>query len=315
MKDNPVPSSVLVTGASGFVGRALCSVLLSRQARVRAVVRKNGTSVSATEHVWLNDINGETDWKQALEGVECIVHLAARVHVTQDTALDPLAEFRKTNVLGSLCLARQALAAGVKRFVHVSSIHADPLLGKKTPYALSKQEAEAELLSLVANTPMKLVIIRPPPIYGPGVKARMLSLLSLCVKNIPLPFASLTHRRDMISLDNLVDIIVQCLGSATISGNVYAVRDAQSLSVAEMITLIRKSMGMSPNLFPCPFPILLALATLSGRKNQFLSLMESIIIDDLPLRTDLGWLPQTNVEQDIKKMTDWFLATRVRGTT
>ncbi len=305
---------VLVTGASGFVGQTVCSTLLARGMTVRAALRKNQPFPVKTETVVVGEINEKTDWTQALEGIDRIVHLAARVHVVNEDTVDPMAEFRRTNVQGTARLANQAIAAGVERFVYASSIHADPILKKETPYSLSKQESEYTLHEICQQSPMKTVILRPPLVYGPGVKAKMLALLRLCARNIPLPFASFSNRRDMISVDNLTDIIVGCLDSPAVAGKTYAIRDDRSLSIAELVTMIRNAMGQPARLFSFPPSLLLAMASLVGKRSQITALTEALSIDDSPLRRDLKWKPQSFVEDDVRKMTNWFLLSRTKGS-
>jgi nucleoside-diphosphate-sugar epimerase len=224
MPINQISKHFLVTGANGFVGRALCGVLVQHGHFVKGAVRCSVvTKNSKTSQVVVGEINSQTDWTVALTGIEVVIHLAARVHVMQETSTDPLRDFRCTNVLGTEQLARVAAANGVKRFVYVSSIkvNGEETIGDhryseidaaspQDPYGVSKWEAEQALHRVALETGMEIVIVRPPLVYGAGVKGNFALMLKVLIKSIPLPLASVSNLRSLVYIGNFVDALLQC---------------------------------------------------------------------------------------------------------
>ncbi len=272
---------ILVTGATGFVAQALIRHLVNiADLRVRACSRSAFKPTTNTvEYMPIDNISDETDWCKALEGVDTIIHAAARVHVMVDISVDPLSDFRKVNTAGTLNLARQAAKAGVRRFIFLSSIKVN---GEKTSlgeaftekdmnspddyYALSKLEAEQGLLSLAKDTPMEVVIIRPPLVYGSGVKANFATMMKWIDKGVPLPLGAIQNKRSLIALDNLVDLIVTCIDHPAAANQVFLAADGEDLSTIELIQKIGKAMGKPTRLIPVPVGLLKLAASMLGKK-------------------------------------------------
>ena len=243
--------NIAVTGATGFVGQALCSHLLAHDHAVVPVVRH---ASGLAGEVIVGNIDGATDWQPALSGCDAVVHLAARVHVMDDTAHDPLALYRATNTDGTLNLARQAAAAGVKRFVFISSIKVNGE-GRDAPYretdmpapedayAISKWEAEQGLQQIAADTGLEVVILRPPLVYGPGVKANFLRLLQTVKRGWPLPLGAVRNRRSLLFLGNFVDAIRLCVEHPAAAGQTFLLDDGQAVSTPELIRAVARCHG------------------------------------------------------------------------
>lgn len=307
--------NILVTGASGFVGRALCRALLSVGSEVTCV----GRVCDAVAKVAVGDIGPGTDWRPSLRSrTDAVVHLAARVHVMQDTAIDPLAEFRKVNVEGTLNLARQVLEAGVRRFVYLSSIKVNgemslpgqPLLADDPPapqdaYAISKCEAEQVLLELAAASDLEVVIIRPPLVYGPGVRGNFASLTDWVLRGIPLPLGAVNNRRSLVALDNLVDLIVQCADrerSPQAANQVFLVSDGEDVSTPELLRRVAHAHSRKARLVPLPAGWLRWGARVLGRTDMAERLLSNLQVDDSKVRELIGWRPVVTMEQQLRKM-------------
>jgi len=246
----------LITGANGFVGRPLCKELFNRGCQVRAAMRSHGQLSAPGETVTVGAIDGETDWSSALSGVDAVIHLAARVHVMKDRAADPLAEFLKVNLYGTSNLAQQAASAGVKRFVYVSSVKVN---GEQTtanrpftesdepdpqnPYAASKWRAEQDLQRIARETGLEVVIVRPPLVYGPGVKGNFIRLLAAIDRGIPLPVAGANNMRSLVYAGNLVDALIACATHPAAAGQTYLVSDGDDVSTAMLVDMIARSIG------------------------------------------------------------------------
>ena len=294
----------LVTGANGFVGSALCGVLSERGHAVRAVVRSDKNKVEKCERVIIGELDDKTGWSNALAGVDVVIHLAARVHVMHDTSSDPLAEFRKVNVAGTERLARQAAANGVKRFVYVSSIkvngEATDGVGKfsesdvanpQDPYGISKFEAEQALHRIAAETGLQVVIVRPPLVYGAGVKGNFAQMLKVLARGIPLPFASVNNQRSLIFLGNLVDALILCAIHPAAVGQTYLVSDGEDISTPDLLRRLGDAMGSPAHIFFCPTVLLKLAGSLTGKADQVDRLIGSLQIDSSTIRRELGWLP------------------------
>lgn len=290
---------VFVTGANGFVGTALCKTLEASNFQVRKSVQR------------LN----ETDWSQSLNGVETIVHLAARVHIMQDKSTDPLTAFRAINVDGTLNLARQAAKAGVHRFIFLSSIKVNGELtlpnkpfkanevNPQDPYGISKHEAEIGLREIAAETGMEVVIIRPPLIYGAGVKANFASLMRIVKRGIPLPFSSaINNRRSLVSLHNLIDLIITCINHPNAANQTFLVSDNDDVSTADLIRKIALAQNLSARLFPVPMFMLKSLATVFGKSDIEQRLLGNLQIDITKNKTLLSWQPPYTLQEGLHMM-------------
>jgi len=315
--------TVLVTGANGFVGRALCAELVGRKYAVRAVVRDaSSLNGGACEVVTVTDIDAATEWTNALKGVDTVIHLAARVHVMRDTVTDPLAEFRRINTAGTEHLARSAAASGVKRLLYVSSIkvngeatHGDKKFtaadvpAPQDPYGVSKWEAEQALHRVAEETGLEVVIVRPPLVYGPGVKGNFAQMLGIVFKRIPLPFASVHNHRDLVYVGNLLDAIITCASHPKAAGQTYLVCDGEDISTPDLLRQLAAGMKAPSHLFPCP-PALLQLAgKLAGKSQQLERLLGSLRVDSDKMRIDLNWVPPYSSQQGLQTTAEWYRTT------
>jgi len=314
---------VLVTGANGFVGRALVPLLAGRGYWVRAAVRNAGTAVpAAAETVAIGDIGPNTDWTRALDGIEAVVHLAARVHVMRDTAADPLAAFRAVNAEGTRRLAESAASAGVRRLVYLSSVKAlvdesqpralddattpDP----HSPYGVSKLEAERALAGIADRTGLEVVTIRPPLVYGPGVGGNFRSLLKLVASGLPLPLGALDNRRSLVFVGNLADAAALCLTHPQAPGGTFLVQDGQPLSTAELVRAIGVALGRPARLLPVPAGLMALGARLAGKQAVYDRIAGSLIVDDRAIRQRLGWVPPHDPASGLRATAEWFKASR-----
>lgn len=315
---------MLVTGAGGFIGKALCHHLQGRGYSVRGVLREfpktDHLGSLSTDYVSIGSLDERTDFTPLLQGVDVVIHLAARVHVMSEAATDPMLEYRRVNVELTMALAKQAAANGVKRFVFLSSIKAN---GEKTqlgrpfsaddiptpedPYGLSKLEAERLLFALSRETAMQVVVIRPPLVYGPGVKANFEALMRLLRNPVPLPFAGLSNRRSLVSIDNLTDFIGVCAVHPAAAGEVFLVSDGCDLSMVELLRMMARNLGGRPIQFSLPDWLLRRCAAIVGREAYARRLMESLQVDIEKNVRLLGWSPNRNVEGFIEATALAFL--------
>ncbi|MCF5657284.1 MULTISPECIES: UDP-glucose 4-epimerase family protein [Pseudomonas] len=309
-----------VTGASGFVGSAVVQRLsLMAGCKVMALVRRDGVVLPAT----VSPVRAGPDYLAGeplpLCGVDVLVHCAARVHVMSDASSDPLTEYRKVNVVGTLKLAEQAAQAGVKRFVFISSIKvngegtrpgqpytADDVPSPCDPYGVSKMEAEQQLRLLAQSTGMEVVIIRPVLVYGPRVKANFRSMMSWLNKGVVLPLGAIGNQRSLVALDNLVDLIVTCMTHPAAAGQTFLVSDGEDLSTTQLLRRMGAALGKPARLLPVPAMLLEWGAALIGRKSIGQRLCGSLQVDITKARDLLGWVPPTSVSEALKKTAASF---------
>lgn len=306
---------VLLTGASGFVGKAVLKTAQQRGIKIRPVYRLMGSAKEQPDSVSVSDLNSATDWSQALQGIEVVIHSAARAHVMREEAIEPLTEYRRVNVCGTLNLARQAAVAGIRRFIFISSIKvngeattsgrlftADDIPGPEDAYGLSKAEAEEQLKELAELTGMEVTIIRPPLIYGPGVKGNLASLISWVRRDLPLPLGNLTHnRRSLVGLDNLVDLILTCANHANAANQTFLVSDGDDLSTTELLRRIAKALGKRTYLFGVPLWLISFMAGLLGKKMISQRLLGSLQVDIHKTRELLDWKPSVSVDEGLRR--------------
>ena len=310
--------TVLVTGANGFVGQALCDALASSGRRIRRTVRV--AQPGFRDAVATGDIGPDTDWSAALEDVGCIVHLAARTHVLRETAANPLAEYRLTNVAGTERLARSAAARGVRRLVFLSSVKvhgestgARPYTEDDAPrpeddYGASKWEAEQALARIAAETGLQVVVLRPPLVYGPGVKGNFLRLMGLVARGVPLPFGAIGNRRSFIYLGNLAHAIVQAIDAPRAAGRTYLAADGEDLSTPELVRGLASALGVKARLVSCPLMPLKLAAAIVGRSAEFARLTGSLQVDSARLRRELDWRPRYSLSQGLAESARWYHA-------
>ena len=306
------PPRILITGANGFVGRALCDAALARGSIVRAATRNPCNVDDRIESVVVGAIDGETDWTIALRDVDVIIHLAARVHVMRESAIDPLAEFRLVNTAGTAHLARSAVAAGVLRLVYVSTIKVN---GEETPterryseldtaapqdaYGVSKWEAEQALHKVSLASGLEVVIVRPPLVYGAGVKGNFAQMMRAVARGIPLPFASVNNRRDLLYVGNLVDALLVCATHPAAAGQTFLLSDGEPVSTAELLRRLAQAMNVPGRVFPFPVGLLKLSGKWTGKSAQIERLLGSLQIDSGKIRRELNWQPPYCLQQGL----------------
>lgn len=317
-----INNKLLLTGATGFVGSALQqSILASEKYDLTMAVRGAIDVSSAVRVVPVADLTAATDWTDALQGVDVVIHSAARVHVMNDLSTDPLAEFRKVNVDGTLALARQAVAAGVKRFVFVSSIKvngertelgspysADDRPNPVDPYGVSKYEAEQALLALAQETGLEVVIVRPVLVYGPGVKANFRNMMKWVSRGVPLPLGAIHNKRSLVALDNLVDLILTCAEHPAAVNQVFLASDGNDLSTTQILQQLGVAMNKPTRLLPVPMSWLGFAFGLLGKRKFSQRLCGSLQVDITKNQQLLGWKPSVSVEDAMFKTAKAYLA-------
>lgn len=305
-----------MTGASGFIGQALCAAAAAGHRVRRAVRRAEGDDPAS---VTVGELAPETDWRRALEGVQCVVHLAARTHVLSETARDPLAEYRRVNVEGTLRLAEQAAQAGVRRLVFMSSVKVNgestqrPFTERDDPrpedgYGFSKRDAERALGRVSGTTGMEVVILRPPLVYGPGVKGNFLRLLDVVARRVPLPLASIRNRRSLIYVGNLVDAVLAAIASPRAAGGTYLLSDGEDVSTPELVREMARALGVAPRLLPCPSSWLKLAGAVTGRRAAVARLTGSLQVDSTAAHRDLEWRPRYTLAQGLAATARWYHA-------
>ncbi|MEZ8985184.1 NAD-dependent dehydratase [Vibrio cyclitrophicus FF160] len=319
---------LLITGSTGFIGSRVAKLAQECQWEVVPVVRKaaqiqpNSLFVNSqfVNSFAVSSIDSSTDWSGAFDGVDCVVHCAARVHQMNESEQDALAAYREVNTLGTLTLARQAADAGVKRFVFVSSIKVNGELSEldspfepdlshtpQDPYGLSKYEAETELAQLAKDTGLEVVIIRPPLVYGPGVKANFLSMMRLIDKGIPLPFGAIKNQRSLVYLDNLSDLILTCCEHPSAPGRIFLVSDDNDVSTTQLMQTIAHAMGKSPRLIPIPMSWIQVGSSSLNKKHIAQRVCGNLQVEIGLTKEILGWKPPVSFKQGIKRTVEAYL--------
>lgn len=316
---------ILVTGSTGFVGQAVVQGVLAADMSVVAAVRQlqsyvaGGTDApNSLQRKVVGDINSQTDWQLALQGVQTVVHCAARAHVMREHAADALAAYRDVNVAGTLRLAQQAAAAGVQRLVFLSSIKVNgeataagqqfterDVPAPEDAYGESKLEAEQALLDLAAQTGMEVVIIRPPLVYGPGVKGNFAGMARAVQRGLPLPLGAVHNQRSLVALDNLVSLVVLCADRARspqAANQVFVVADGEDVSTSTLLRKVARAAGRPSRLLPVPAGLLRAGASLLGKRAVADRLLGNLQVDATKARTLLGWRPVVTMDEQLAKM-------------
>lgn len=336
----------LVTGANGFVGRSLCAELLRQGYAIRTAVRFENARIDHAEQAIVGPIGAKTDWTDALRGVDVVIHLAARVHVMRETAGDPLADFLEVNLHGTENLAQQAAQAGVKRLVYVSSIKVNgestfrmaasvvekippssPFLegaaensvftekdatNPQDSYGISKWQAEQALQRIAQESGLEVVVVRPPLVYGPGVKGNFAQLLKVLDKGVPLPLASVHNLRSLLYVENLVDALIVCAMHPAAAGQTYLVSDGEDISTPDLLRQLGIAMGHPVLLFTCPSALLKLAGLLTGKSSQLERLLGSLQVDSSKIRYELDWTPPYTLQQGLRATAGWYRSGRPR---
>jgi nucleoside-diphosphate-sugar epimerase len=313
---------IAVTGANGFVGRALCTEAVKRGMAVRGITRTPCSLPDGVENVVVGEVDRDTQWDRALAGCEVVIHLAARVHIMRDRSKDPLAEFRRINTEGTIRLAQCAISAGVRRLVNVSSIGVN---GPSTegelefaeqdfpdphnPYSLSKWEAEQALRVIQSESSLEVVTVRPPLIYGPCVGGNFLRLLGAVKRGIPLPLGLTRNFRDLLFVGNLADFLLICAVHPIAKNNTYLVSDGTPVSTHTLLRGLARALGVPSRLFSVP-PFLLQWAgNITGHTAEFQRLLSSLRVDSSKVRAELDWSPPYTLREGLQATADWYLTT------
>jgi len=317
------PKILAVTGANGFVGRALCAEAVKRGITVRGITRSHCILPQGVENVAVGNVDGETEWASALADCDVVIHLAARVHIMHDKSRDPLAEFRRVNTIGTVRLANSAVAAGVRRLVNVSSIGVN---GPSTrgnleftdqdkpdphnPYSVSKWEAEQALRLIQLTGELEVVTVRPPLIYGPGVGGNFLRLLAAVHRGIPLPLGATKNFRDLLYVGNLVDFLIVCACHPAAKGHTYLVSDGTPVSTHALLRGLARALGVPSRLFPVPPFLLQMLGNMTGSTAEFERLLSSLRVDSSKVCRELDWYPPFTLRQGLQATADWYRTSR-----
>jgi UDP-glucose 4-epimerase len=312
---------ILVTGANGFVGNRVLLSLIDDSAifPVGSLRSTKKTSIVGAEFLVVGEISGETDWSQALLGMHAVVHTAARVHITTDASTNSISAYSDINVQGTLNLALQAAACGVKRFIFVSTIKVngeitqldsiftpDDNPNPLDPYGISKMEAEVGLREIALKTGMEVVIIRPPLVYGLGVKANFATMIRFVSRGIPIPLGAIHNKRSFVALDNLVDLIMVCLTHPAAADETFLVSDGEDVSTTELLRRLGAAMGKPARLIPIPASLLKLAASIIGKSDVAQRLCGSLQVDIEKTRRVLGWTPPLTLDEGLKKAVEGF---------
>lgn len=319
--------TVVVTGASGFIGVPMCALLARTGVRVRAAVRRESAALAAArtkdpiqsgmlQQIVVGELGKATDWSAALPGADAVIHLAARVHVPEKHGQAHRDHFRDVNVDATLQLAEAASRAGVKRLVFVSSAKADAghtVIGAGDAYSSSKAEAERLLQGAASRLELECVIVRPPLVYGAGVRANFLRLMRLVDSGVPLPLAGISNRRSLVFVGNLVDALRVCCLHAEAAGHIFSVSDGEDVSTPELIGRIARALGRPARMFRLPDALLRLAGGLAGQSQALDRLTGDLSVDIGPIRSLLGWSAPYSMEHGLAETASWYLAHRGRA--
>lgn len=318
--------NILITGANGFVGKVVCDRIALKYpifTSIYAVCRKPDLidafhpSIKPIISSSLDDLAANTE---LLSKIDCIIHLAARVHQMKDQASDPLAEFRAVNTTTTCNLAKAATKVGVKRFIYLSSIKVHGEETSKTspytesdqlfpqdPYGLSKWEAENQLMQLASQSELEVVILRPPLVYGPKVKANFFQMIRTIEKGIPLPLGAIRNQRSLVYVENLADAIINAAIHPAAANQIFLVSDGEDISTPNLIRKIAKALHCSPRLLPIPVFWLKLMGKLTGKSAPVSRLTGSLTVNSLKIRKTLNWTPPYTLDQGLQATADWYL--------
>jgi nucleoside-diphosphate-sugar epimerase len=313
--------NILITGATGFVGHALVKRLDDEGHLNTAALRRHADTLPLSTRIYeVPDITATTNWSLALTNQNVVIHCAARVHIMNERSSDPLAVFRSVNVEGTLNLARQAASAGASRFIYLSSVKvngevtyagqpftADDAAAPEDPYGRSKHEAEVGLRELSLQTGLEVVIVRPPLVYGPGVKANFSRLIRAVHRGWPLPLGAIGNKRSLVALDNLVDVIVTCVEHPRAANQTFLVSDGEDLSTTQLLRKIGHALGKPPRLIPVPMALLRLAGGLMGQREAIQRLCGSLQVDIYKTQELLDWTPPLSVDEGIKRVAEEYL--------
>ena len=318
---------IAITGANGFIGKPLADFLERNGYCVTRIIRREESfSVNSPKNpVVICDLTKDTNWNSTLEGMDTLIHLAARVHVMRDTLDDPLTEFRQVNTNTTLNLAHQAAKAGISRFIYLSSIKVNgeetnlghPFSENDQPapqdaYAISKLEAEQGLYEIAKTHELDVVIIRPPLVYGPGVKGNFLRMMQWVILGAPLPFHSIQNKRSLLGLDNLLDFIGTCIEHSAAANEVFLVSDGVDLSTPGLLHCVGDALGKPVRLFSVPQKLLEISLQIMQKRNLSQRLLGSLQINLNKANKMLGWIPPYHIEEGLKKTAQEFLRSKHR---
>jgi nucleoside-diphosphate-sugar epimerase len=314
---------VLVTGANGFIGAALTHKLCENGYDVRGIVRFKKRLLNRNRRLeifTIGEINDDTNWNDALKGIDVVIHLASLVHKPIDVSINSLADYRRVNTMGTQKLAEMSAGAGARRLIFMSTVKVsgertigtafteNHLAQPQGPYAVSKWESEQALHNISDATGLEIVILRSPLVYGQGVKANFLRLLDMVNRNIPLPLSMVSNKRSMIYIGNLLDAIIRCIEHPDAVNKTFLVSDGQDVSTPELIRMIAGAMGKKARLFPCPAPLLKMIGKVAGKSDEIERLTGSLQIDTAKIRRELSWTPPFTMEQGLRMTADWFIS-------
>ncbi|MBC2775036.1 NAD-dependent epimerase/dehydratase family protein [Rhizobium sp. AQ_MP] len=298
----------MVTGSTGFVGSNMVQTLRSNAMNVRAISREKRPDTEA-----INSYGADTDWSQQLKGVDCIIHLAARVHVMHETASDPIAAFREANYHATLNLARQAALSGLRRFIFVSTIKVNgertdkgqPFTSASTPnpqdpYAISKYDAERDLFELGRSTGMEITVVRPPLVYGPGVGGNFRLLMQWAKSGLPSVFSTIKNKRSMIFIENLTDLLRVVIHHPNAANRLFLASDNETMSTHEILNHLITACGRTPRTLPIPLAALRLAGKIVKREQQVLRLTESLEVDISETKHLLGWEPPVRTSDGLR---------------
>ena len=318
---------VLVTGASGFIGRHLCVRLVSENYALTCAsrIKVDIPEIDAADvrHFTYEGLESNADWRTALEGIDAVVHLAACVHIDPNKSGEQI--FDAVNVHGTRRLAQQAVAAGVQRFIYMSTVkvygeanelgpagavvpfHEQTKVAPEDAYARSKYAAENALLEIAASSSLQVLILRPPLVYGPRVGANFLRLMRLVDSALALPFAAIKNSRSLIFVDNLVDAVLACMRVETKPVNhVYLVSDAEVRSTPALVEDLGVALNRSVRLFSVPPAVLQSMALIAGQKSAAMRLLGSLVVDTSLITTELGWRPPYSMTNGLARTARWY---------